>query len=65
MSIERQFKLVMFICDECGDESTPDEDFNTMKDDAKSDGWLIQKDEDTDEYTHLCPDCVKLLPSVT
>lgn len=65
MSVERQYGQVMFMCDECGDESDSDRSFTTVLADAKHDGWLITKDEDTDEYTHMCPACVKLLPKVT
>ena len=65
MSVERQHGEVMLVCDECGDGSEPDGNFKDMLAEAKDAGWLIQKDEDTDEFTHLCPSCVKLLPSVT
>lgn len=64
MSVERQYGEAMLICDECGDESDSDKNFNEMLSQAKRDGWLITKDEDTDEWTHLCPSCVKLLPRV-
>lgn len=65
MSIERQYGEVMFVCDECGDEGPSDESFNYMKSLAKRDGWLVTKDDETDEWIHICPGCVKLLPKVT
>jgi len=64
MTIERQYKLVFFVCDDCGETSVPDEDFDVMKSDATSDGWKIIKDEDTDEWVHLCPACAKDLSSI-
>lgn len=64
MSIERQYGRVMFLCDECGEESEDDSSFAFVLRQAKNAGWLITKEEDTDEYTHLCPDCVSKLPRV-
>lgn len=65
MSVERQYKIVFFVCDDCGETSTPDEDFDYMRKDAIRDGWSVIKDEDTDEWVHLCPECSESLPRVT
>lgn len=64
MSVERQFGDVMLICDECEEDWISRDHFSQAIRDAKLEGWLITKDEDTDEWTHLCPSCVKLLPRV-
>lgn len=64
MSIERQYGESMLMCDECEDESESDRDFHEMLRQAKKDGWLITQKEDTDEWTHLCPDCVSKLPTI-
>lgn len=65
MSIERQYNDVMLICDECGDECCACDSFNECLAQAKDDGWLITKDEDTDEWVHLCPYCANKLPKVS
>lgn len=65
MSIERQYGNVMLVCDECGENTEAEEGFGYMIETASADGWLITKDEDTDEWTHLCPDCVRKLPKIS
>lgn len=64
MSLEKQYNETMYMCDDCGDTSVAYKDFDDLKRECKADGWLITKDEDTDEWVHLCPDCVSKLPTL-
>lgn len=65
MSIERQKGKMTLVCDSCGDEYEwyPPADFNSMINDARDDGWHIEK---TDEaWEHMCDHCLKHAPMVS
>lgn len=64
MSIERQFGTVFYVCDECGESGPEDDVFSSMTTLAKQAGWLAMREDEDDDWVHMCPDCVKLLPTV-
>lgn len=57
MSLIREYGKIQFECDECGNTTkTHDkDDFDILKDNAKSDGWKTYKEGN--EWKHRCPDC--------
>lgn len=65
MSLQHDYGKLSYLCDECESAQTdPHKKMSDLVDEAKAEGWLITKEEDTDDFTHLCPDCVRLLPRV-
>lgn len=58
MAVDWQYGKVVYICSECEDDLETDE--RSMKDAAsyaKDRGWLIFKDDDDNEWVHLCKEC--------
>lgn len=55
-------KLHAYECDACGDTSEEYLSFDELKDECKREGWYIRKSDDTGEWEHYCPDCVRRLP---
>jgi hypothetical protein len=60
MTIERNNRHRVMICDECGEDyDTVDaDDFDDMVERAKRANWLIVRDGKL--WLHYCPDCRKL-----
>ena len=56
--IERQHGKLIFMCDECSDESESFDSFDEGLAEIKREGWLITKDSDG-EWMHVCPDCAQ------
>lgn len=58
------FGMTVLICDECETESVDGHTFTEAVAEAKDADWLLIKDDDTGEWTHLCHDCATKLPQI-
>ena len=57
MSIEREGKLIVFVCDECGDQlETGAEDFAEALERMREANWTYRKD-DVGQWEHYCSVC--------
>jgi hypothetical protein len=57
MTVERQHGMILFICDNCGEDFDSDTDeFMEAVTALKDEGWKIAKNED-DDWVHFCPGC--------
>lgn len=64
--IERQYGMVVFICDECGDEYVTNERdldraLSRMQDDERGCDWVHMQDDHSGEWVHYCEDCASRL----
>lgn len=51
-------QVVAFWCDECEDSFEPKSvDFHEALAEAKRNGWVSVKDNETGEWKHFCKDC--------
>ena len=58
--IEHQHGKIIFICDDCGDDfetNTKSIHFFQALDKVKEEGWLITRDDDDEEWLHICNEC--------
>lgn len=56
MSIEKDYDIYIAVCDICGDDIGPFEDFYNAVDAKKAAGWRSRKDAHG-EWIDLCPAC--------
>lgn len=56
MSIEKDYDIYIAVCDICGDDIGPFEDFYDAVDAKKAAGWRSRKDAHG-EWIDLCPAC--------
>lgn len=55
MTVHSDHDFHMVACNGCGQELDTHEDFQSAVDEAKSEGWRIERNSGV--WTHHCPDC--------